>query len=185
MAGGESGGLPEAYPRAIRTASAGPRFRYTRAMPIEALRALFSGRPAREANEPRSDPVVVAACALLLEVAHADDEFRPEERERIARHIRVEMGVREEELQDVFRLAEQERRESVDLYHFTRLLAESLSREDRLKLVEAIWGVVYSDGSLAEVEGHLARRMAELLGFQHPEVQAVKESVASRREGGV
>ena len=57
---------------------------------------------------------------------------------------------------------------------------EHLSRDDRLRLVEAIWGVVYSDGSLAEVEGHLARRIAELLGFQHPEVQAAKERVATR-----
>jgi len=126
-------------------------------MGIEAIRALFSGRAAAR-----------------------QDVFRPEERERIARHIRDEMGVREEELQEVLRLAEDRRRESVDLYQFTRLLAESLSREQRLKLVEAIWGVVYSDGTLAEVESHLARRIAELLGFQHPEVQAAREIAAAR-----
>jgi uncharacterized tellurite resistance protein B-like protein len=90
------------------------------------------------------------------------------------------MGVGDEELREVFRVAEEERRESVDLYHFTRLLQEHLSRDERLKLVEAIWGVVYSDGSLSEVESHLARRIAELLGFQHPEIQAVKENVAGR-----
>jgi len=148
-------------------------------MGIEAIRAFF-GRGGRTEDAPGPDPVVVAACALLLEIAYADSEFKPEERERIARHIRDEMGVRDEELRDVFRLAEEERRESVDLYHFTRLLQDHLSRDERLKLVEAIWGVVYSDGSLSEVESHLARRIAELLGFQHPEVQAVKESVAGR-----
>jgi uncharacterized tellurite resistance protein B-like protein len=148
---------------------------------IEALRALFSsGRPSRESGGRGPDPVVVAACALLLEIAHADDEFRPEERERIVRHIRTEMGVADSDIQDVLALAETSRRDSVDLYHFTRLVAENLSREDRLKLVEAIWGVVYADGSLSEVESHLARRIAELLGFQHPEVQAAKETVAAR-----
>ena len=152
-------------------------------MGIEAIRAFLSGRGVRPPDAPRLDPVVVAACALLLEIAHADDVFRPEERERIARHIRDEMGVPDEELRDVFRLAEEERRGSVDLYQFTSLLAHELSREQRLKLVEAIWGVVYSDGSLSEVESHLARRIAELLGFQHPEVQAAKEAVASARSG--
>lgn len=147
---------------------------------IEAIRTFLSGRSHAGSEPARPDPVVIAACALLLEIAHADDVFRPEERERIARHIRDEMGVRDEELRDVFRLAEEERRESVDLYHFTRLVAENLSRDQRLKLVEAIWGVVYSDGSLSEVESHLARRIAELLGFQHPEVQAAKETVAAR-----
>ena len=142
-------------------------------MGIEAIRAFFSTRSSQTEGLPRVDPVTIAACALLLEIAHADDVFRPEEAERIARHIR-EMGVAEEDIREVFRLAEEERRESVDLYHFTRLLVESLSQEQRLKLVEAIWGVVYSDGSLSEVESRLARRIAELLGFQHPEVQAAK-----------
>jgi uncharacterized tellurite resistance protein B-like protein len=150
-------------------------------MGIDAIRAFFAGKPSGADDRPRLDPVTVAACALLLEIAHADDAFVPEERERIARHIRDEMHVSEDELHEVFRLAEEERRESVDLFHFTRLLRETLSRDQRLRLVEAIWGVVYSDGSLSEVEGHLARRIAELLGFQHPEVQAVKEKVAATK----
>jgi uncharacterized tellurite resistance protein B-like protein len=148
---------------------------------IEALRSLFSPRSQKTDDQPRPDPVTVAACALLLEIAHADDVFQDEERDRIARHIRDEMRVSEDELAEVFRLAEEERRESVDLFHFTQLLRENLSRDERLRLVEAIWGVVYSDGTLMEVEAHLARRIAELLGFQHPEVQAAKERVATSK----
>jgi uncharacterized tellurite resistance protein B-like protein len=60
-------------------------------------------------------------------------------------------------------------------------VTESFSREQRLLLIEAIWGVVYSDGVLTAVEGQLARRVAELLGFQHPEVQAARERVAARK----
>ena len=78
---------------------------------------------------------------------------------------------------EIVRLAEEERRESVDLYQFTRLVTEKFSREERLRLVEVIWGVVYSDGALTSAENQLARRIAELLGFQHPEVQAVREKV--------
>src|SRR5262249_76530 len=88
---------------------------------------------------------------------------------------REERGVSEEGLREVFRAAEQERRESVDLYQFTRLLDEHLSREERRRLVETIWEVVYADGGLSTVEGHLASRVAELLGFQHPEAQGSKE----------
>ena len=150
-------------------------------MGIDAIRSFFSQRASRPDEPQRPDPVTVAACALLLEIAHADDAFRPEEKDRIARHIRDEMHVSGDQLHEVFLLAEEQRRESVDLFHFTQLLRENLSREQRLRLVEAIWGVVYSDGSLAEVEGHLARRIAELLGFQHPEVQAVKEKVAAKK----
>ena len=149
-------------------------------MGIEAIRAFFAGRPAGDSGGPRVDPVTVAACALLLEIAHADDVFTAEERGRIARHIRMEMGVREDEMREVFRAAEEERRESVDLYHFTRLLSDHLSRDQRRRLVETIWEVVYADGALTAVESHLARRVAELLGFQHPEVQEIKDRIAAR-----
>ena len=149
-------------------------------MGIEAIVAFFAGRTSGSAQAERVDPVTVAACALLLEIAHADDVFTADERERIARHIRTEMGVSDEEMREVFRAAEEERRESVDLYHFTRLLSDHLSRDQRRRLVEAIWEVVYADGSLSTVESHLARRVAELLGFQHPEVQEIKERIAAR-----
>ena len=148
---------------------------------IEALRTFLAGRTADATAEPDVDPVTVAACALLLEIAHADDVFTTEVRERIARHIREERGVGDEQMRRVFQAAEEERRESVDLYHFTKLLAERLSLSERRALVETIWELVYADGSLSAVEGHLARRVAELLGFQHPEVQEIKDRVARRR----
>ena len=149
-------------------------------MVLEALRSFFSPKAAGpEAGAP--DPVAIAACALLLEIAHADEDFTPDEKERISRHAREDLGVAPGDVREVLRLAEEARRESVDLYQFTKLVTESFSREQRLRLIEAIWGVVYSDGVLTAVEGQLARRIAELLGFQHPEVQAVRERVAAKR----
>ena len=146
---------------------------------LDSIRSFFSRRLDAEPEKPHADRVPVAACALLLELAHADDDFSEEERARIARAAR-EMGVAESDFEELLRLAEEERRESVDLFGFTRRVAERFSREERLRLVEAVWGVVYSDGALTEAENRLARRIAELLGFQHPEVQAVKEKVAER-----
>ena len=133
-----------------------------------------------EARAADADAVAVAACALLLEIAHADDDFTESERQRIARAAREDFGVAPEAVSEILRLAEAERRESVDLYQFTKLIAERFSRDERLRLVEVIWGVVYSDGALSAAENQLARRVAELLGFQHPEVQAVREKVKNQ-----
>jgi uncharacterized tellurite resistance protein B-like protein len=152
-------------------------------MVVDSIRAFFTSRMGVAPERPGPDRVLVAACALLLEAAHADDDFREEERQRIVRAVR-DMGVPDSDVREILRLAEEQRRESVDLYQFTRLVAESFSREERLKLVEAVWGVVYSDGTLTESENRLARRIAELLGFQHPEVQAVKDAVATGSRRG-
>lgn len=147
----------------------------------DAIRSLFSRTAVGEKSAPGPDPISIAACALLLEIAHADATFGEEERERIARHAREDLGVGEAEVREVMHLAEEARRESVDLYQFTKLVTEGFTREQRIRLIEAIWGVVYSDGVLSAVEGQIARRIAELLGFQHPEVQAARERVAANR----
>jgi uncharacterized tellurite resistance protein B-like protein len=149
-------------------------------MGIQGIRQFFHSRMSSSEEPHRPDPVAIAACALLLEIAHADDVFAEEERVRILRAVREDLGVAAEDVDEVVRLAEAERRESVDLYQFTRLVAQKFSREQRLRLIEVIWGIVYADGTLTAVENQLARRIAELLGFQHPEVQAVREKVAKR-----
>ena len=146
-------------------------------MGIQGIRQFFQSRLSSPEELHRPDAVAIAACALLLEIAHADDVFAPEERERIVRAVREDLGVPPADVAEVVRLAQEERRESVDLYQFTKLVSEKFSREQRLRLVEVIWGVVYADGQLTAVENQLARRIAELLGFQHPEVQAVREKV--------
>jgi uncharacterized tellurite resistance protein B-like protein len=146
-------------------------------MGIQDIRQFFLSRLSSPEEPHRPDAVAIAACALLLEIAHADDVFAPEERERIVRAVREDLGVPAADVAEVVRLAEQERRESVDLYQFTKLVGTEFSRVERLRLVEVIWGVVYADGELSAVENQLARRIAELLGFQHPEVQAAREKV--------
>ena len=146
-------------------------------MSVHGIRQFFLSRLSGPEEPHRPDPVAIAACALLLEIAHADDVFAPEERERILRAVRDDLGVPAGDVEEVVRLAEEERRESVDLYQFTKLVGEKFTRAQRLRLVEVIWGVVYADGQMTSVENQLARRIAELLGFQHPEVQAVRERV--------
>jgi uncharacterized tellurite resistance protein B-like protein len=146
-------------------------------MVLDRFRSLFGARESGEAAGGTADPVAVAACALLLEIGHADGFLGGEESERILRHAREDLGIPDAQVREVMRRAEEERRDSVDLYQFTRRVTESFTRDQRLRLIEAIWGVVYSDGTLAAAESQLARRVAELLGFQHPDVQAAKERV--------
>ncbi len=146
-------------------------------MALQEIRQYFLSKLSSPEEARRPDAVAIAACALLLEIANADTVFAEPERQRILRAVREDLGVSPEDIAQIVRLAEAERRESVDLYQFTRLVAEKFSREERLRLVEVIWGVVYSDGALTSAENQLARRIAELLGFQHPEVQAIREKV--------
>jgi uncharacterized tellurite resistance protein B-like protein len=50
--------------------------------------------------------VELAACALLLELAHADDEFSPEERQHIESTLRRRFGLDEATAAELMQLAE-------------------------------------------------------------------------------
>ncbi len=83
----------------------------------------------------------VAACALLLELAHADEEFADEEREHIEEALERHFDLDADTVQELIELADKERRKSVDLYQFTRLIADTYDLGQKMVLVEVMWRV--------------------------------------------
>src|SRR5687768_16862931 len=96
---------------------------------IEAIRRFFNERLADTAratpDQGSSEPpaVQLAACALLLELAHADDEFSADERGHIESTLARHFGLEQPDVVQLMALAESERSESLDHFQFTRLIA--------------------------------------------------------------
>lgn len=130
-----------------------------------------------EAKRPRHDPISVAACALLLELAHADDEFTDDEREHIEAAMAHHFNLSREMVEEVIQLADQERRRSVDLYQFTRLIAERYDLGQKMVLAEVMWRVVYADGELAKHESYLMRKISNLLDLKPGFLAAARNKV--------
>ena len=134
---------------------------------LESIRRFFrTSMPA--AGDERADPkdVRLAACALLLELAHADDRFSDEERRHVEGAIRRHMGLDAADADRLLELADQARSEAVDLWQFTNLIAESYSVGQKVVLAEIMWGLVYSDGTLASKEDYLMRKISNLLRLE-------------------
>ncbi len=108
----------------------------------------------------------LAACALLLELAYADDQFTEEEREHLEAAVRRQFGLDENQAAELIALAEKQRAEAVDLWTFTNLVAEHYSLGQKMVLAEAMWGLVYSDGELASREDYLMRKISGLLRLE-------------------
>jgi len=131
---------------------------------IQALRSFFAKHaevPAGSADEARA--LRIAACALLLELAHADDDFTPEERAHIEDALMRHLGIDELAARDLIELSEAERREATDLHQFTALINKHYDEGQRMVLAEVFWRIVYADGKLAEREAILSRKLASLL----------------------
>ena len=136
---------------------------------LEAVRQFFEKNlaptptEADAAKPPDGRRLALAACALLLELAHADDEFSHDERRHIEDTLQRHFNLPPEEAGELIRLADEERRRSVDLYQFTSLITRSYDEGQRMVLAEVMWRLVYADGELAAHESYLLRKLSALL----------------------
>jgi uncharacterized tellurite resistance protein B-like protein len=118
--------------------------------------------------------VFIAACALLLEMAHADSEFSPSERDNIITILKSRFDMTEEDATELLELSELERKESLDLWQFTNLINQNYSREDKMKVAETLWHVIYTDGKVDQHEEYLMRKLTFLLNLEHQDMIAAK-----------
>ncbi|MGD2068044.1 MAG: TerB family tellurite resistance protein [Gemmatimonadota bacterium] len=136
---------------------------------LDSIKAFFEQRmsPPPEADEKvRKRDLRMAACALLLELAYADDEFTGDERSHLRRAVRRQYGLDHHQADELIRMAERERAKAVDLWQFTRLVKEHYSLGQKMVLAEIMWGLVYSDGELASKEEYLMRKICRLLDLE-------------------
>lgn len=108
----------------------------------------------------------IAACALLLELAHADDEFTTGERDHIEAVLRRHFALDQETARELVTLAEAERESAIDLYQFTNLIRSSYDLGQKTLLAEVMWGLIMSDGEIARHEAYMLRKIANLLDLE-------------------
>jgi uncharacterized tellurite resistance protein B-like protein len=147
---------------------------------MESIRQFFlanMAEPETKAEETPPADLRLAACALLLELAYADDDFSEAEREHLEAAVRRQFGLDEEQTAELIALAEKQRAEAVDLWTFTNLVAEHYSLGQKMVLAEAMWGLVYSDGELASREDYLMRKISGLLRLEPGYLAEAKKRV--------
>lgn len=122
----------------------------------------------------RADRILVAACALLLEMAAIDGEFSTEEQEAILAILEHDFGVSGSEAADIMEAAQAERTGSIDLWRFTNVINQSYAEADKIRVIETIWKVIYVDGRLKGHEDHLVHMLAKLLHLTHTQLIEAK-----------
>ena len=148
---------------------------------FSSLSQLFNSKPtAAVAEADEAHRLRVATCVLLLEAAHADDDFSAEEEAGIHTAVGRRFKLDATETTGLLAEAAQERQSSGDLYHFARLVNESYARPRKLAIIELLWEIVYSDGILDAHEDALMHKIGKLLGLRHEELMAIKVQVVRR-----
>jgi uncharacterized tellurite resistance protein B-like protein len=146
---------------------------------MTSISSFFHSKMFADAVNPdlRARDTKLAACALLLEVAHADDQFSESERRHLRQAIGRQFGLDPSQADELLALAQKARVESTDLWQFTSLVKEHYSRGQKMVLLEIMWGLVYSDGELAEKEEYLMRKICNLLDMEPGYLAQIRKRV--------
>ncbi len=131
---------------------------------LAALRKLISLKKENENQNNSVDQEGRLACAALMTRAAWLDGTLDKVEESALRDLmmkRFELSLGEAD--EILKAAEDDLDTSNDLYRYTKDLRDNLDADERLKLIEMVWEVVYSDGILHEFEATLMRRLAGLL----------------------
>ncbi len=108
----------------------------------------------------------VAACALLLEIAHADKQLSRDERVVIERSLVTYFGVDERGALELMAEAERQLATQTDDASFTRQVIAEYDEDQRHVLSDLIWDVANAGGWLGEHEALLATRLEHWLGVR-------------------
>jgi uncharacterized tellurite resistance protein B-like protein len=147
---------------------------------LDALKNFFvSNMTPPEAAPPqtRDSELRMAACALLLELAHADDEFTDDERQHLVSAVRRHFSLDQLQADELLSLAERARARAPDLWEFTTLIRKHYSVGQKMVLAEIMWGVVFADGELSSREEYLLRKLSHLLGLEIGYLSEARERV--------
>ena len=143
---------------------------------IKRIRSLLLGddkAPQEEAQDERQSVIA----ALLVQAAMMDGDFDTSERETVERLLVDEFSLDQSEVASLIDDAESAVAQSSQLFGFTKRASAELEHEDRIKLIEMLWQVIYADGVVHEYEASLMRRISGLLHVTDRETAMARQRI--------
>ena len=128
----------------------------------------------KENESPNNKNVLIIA--LLIHAAKIDENYTENEKKIIKKVIIDLNKISSNQADELLKLAEKKEEESNQIIEFTKEI-KKYSMEFKLKIVEIIWKIVYSDGTSDDYESNLIRRICGLLYVSDKDNGIIKTKV--------
>ena len=116
---------------------------------------------------------LVNICALLIHAAKIDEKYTDKEEEIIKKTL-IELGINKDNIANTIKDAKIIEENSIQILDFTKEV-KNLSKPDKIKIVEALWSIIYSDKDADLYETNLMRRLAGLLYIDNKTMGDIKD----------
>ena len=121
---------------------------------------------------------LIKVCALLIHAAKIDENFTKNEEEIIKKTL-LEIDSSKKNLTEIINEAKIIEENSNQILDFTREV-KGLSENDKIKIVEALWTIIYSNKDADIYETSLMRRLAGLLYIDNKTMGDIKEKIKNQ-----
>tara|TARA_B100001175_G_C18909973_1_gene357322 strand:+ start:14 stop:436 length:423 start_codon:yes stop_codon:yes gene_type:complete len=129
----------------------------------------------KKKNMEKIDNPITKIAALLIHVAKIDENYTKKEKEIIKKAI-IKLGLKNEMADGLLIEAEELEKESNQILDFTKEV-KNLNKDSKIKIVEVLWTIVYSDKNADMYENSLMRRLTGLLYLDPMTVGDIKKKV--------
>tara|TARA_S200000501_G_scaffold262263_1_gene246145 strand:- start:318 stop:734 length:417 start_codon:yes stop_codon:yes gene_type:complete len=118
---------------------------------------------------------LIKVAALLIHAAKIDENFSEKE-EKIIKETLLKIGANSENLDEVMLNAKKYEENANQILEFTKQV-KNMAEEDKGKIVESLWKIVYSNNTADIYETSLMRRLAGLLYIDKKTMGDIKEKI--------
>ena len=129
-------------------------------------------------NESNKYNLYVKTAALLIHAAKIDENYSDIEK-KIIKATLIKLGVNEIDLEKIFKKAENNESNSNQILEFTKEIKNS-DENFKIKIIETLWSIIYSDNNLDMYESNFMRRLTGLLYLDNKIVGNIKEKIKKK-----
>jgi uncharacterized tellurite resistance protein B-like protein len=122
---------------------------------------------------------LVKTCALLIHAAKIDENYTENEEDIIKKTL-LELGAKEENISQTIKDAKSIEENSNQILDFTREI-KNLPENDKIKIIEALWSIIYSNNEADIYETNLMRRLAGLLYIDSSTMGDIKDRIKKEK----
>ena len=137
---------------------------------------IFKDKKEKKLND---DDKYIKSAALLIHAAKIDENYTDKEKSIIKKTL-IELGIKEDKLNELYNEAEEIEKNSNQILDFTREIKNS-NDEFKVKITETLWSIIYSDGSSDMYEDNFMRRLTGLLYLDKKIVGDIKERIRNKK----
>ena len=127
----------------------------------------------KENNDEKNYFVKIAA--LLIHAAKIDENFTLKE-EHIIKQTLLEIGAKKENLEKIMNEAKKNEENSNQILNYTKEV-KNMNEDNKVKIIECLWRIIYSNNDADVYETNLMRRLAGLLYIDSKTMGDIKERV--------